>query len=71
MLEIGSVKLRIFSYPSISTVVLGAQKNRLNETGLMSYHNSFCLRNQKVNFSNTLFYLKASQYFMKLLTDHT
>ena len=26
------VKLRLFSYPSVSTCVLGAQKNRLVET---------------------------------------
>ena len=34
-----SVKLRLFSYPSIYTCVLGAQKNRLIETVLLSTHN--------------------------------
>ena len=34
-----SVKLKQFSYPSIQTCVLGAQKNRLIETVLLSTHN--------------------------------
>ena len=34
-----SIKLSIFSYPSVLTYVLGAQKNRLNETVLLSTHN--------------------------------
>ena len=33
------VKLLIFSYPSVLTFVLGAQKNRLIETVLLSTHN--------------------------------
>ena len=33
------VKLSIFSYTSIITSVLGAQKNRLVETVLLSTHN--------------------------------
>ena len=33
-----SVKLWLFSYPSVKTCVLGAQKNRLIETILMSNH---------------------------------
>ena len=37
-----SVKLYFFSYPSILTCVLGAQKNRLIETVLLSPHN-ICL----------------------------
>ena len=32
-------KLLIFSYPSFVTYVLGAQKNRLIETVLLSTHN--------------------------------
>ena len=32
-------KLSIFSYPSVLAYVLGAQKNRLNETVLFSTHN--------------------------------
>ena len=37
--QILSVKLLIFSYPSILTYVLGTQKNRLTETVLLSTHN--------------------------------
>ena len=33
------VKLRIYSYPSFPTFVLGAQKNRLMETVPLSIHN--------------------------------
>ena len=33
------LKLHLFPYPSIKTCVLGAQKNRLNETVLLSTHN--------------------------------
>ena len=33
------LKLRIFSYPSVLTFVLNAQKNRLIETVLLSTHN--------------------------------
>ena len=35
--------LRIFSYPSVLTVVLGAQKNRPIETVLLSTHNILVL----------------------------
>ena len=34
-----SVKMLIFSYPSVLTYVLGAQKNRLIETVLLCTHN--------------------------------
>ena len=34
-----SVKMLVFSYPSLIAYVLGAQKNRLNETVLLSTHN--------------------------------
>ena len=34
-----SIKLRLFSYPYILTFVLGAQKNCLIETVLLSTHN--------------------------------
>ena len=34
------VKLLIFAYPSVYTFVLGAQKNRLNETVLLSTQNT-------------------------------
>ena len=34
-----SVKVRLFSYPSVLSCDLGAQKNRLNETVLLSTHN--------------------------------
>ena len=36
-----SLKLKIFSYPLIATFVLGAQKNRLIETVLLSTHNIY------------------------------
>ena len=38
MSKIFSVKLSIFSYSSVLTFVLGAQKNRLIETVLLSTH---------------------------------
>ena len=34
-----SMELRILSYPSVLTFVLGVQKNRLIETVLLSTHN--------------------------------
>ena len=37
--QIFSVLLQIFSYPSLLTYVLGAQKNHLIETVLLSTHN--------------------------------
>ena len=37
-----SIKLRLSSYPSVPTCVLGAQKNRLIETVLLSTHNICC-----------------------------
>ena len=46
-----SVKLLIFSYPSVLTYILGAQKNRLNETDLFEYpQHMFWLRNKKIIF---------------------
>ena len=42
------VKLKIFSYPSVLTFVLGAQKNLLTETVLLSSHNIFWLMNNKI-----------------------
>ena len=39
--KIVSVKLRIFSNPSVITFVLGAQKNRLVETVLLSTYNIY------------------------------
>ena len=36
-----SVKFKIFSYPSKLTFVLGAQRNRLIETVLLSTHNIY------------------------------
>ena len=50
-----SVKLLLFSYPSILTCVLGAQKNRLIETVLLSTHNiCFELERKKVVFQYAL-----------------
>ena len=48
--QILSIKLSIFSYPSVLTYVLGANKNRLIETVLLSTHNMFWLRNKKISF---------------------
>ena len=45
-----SVKLLILSYPSVITYVLGAQKNRLIGTVLLSTHNMFWLRKRKLFF---------------------
>ena len=42
-----SVKLLIFSYPTFLAYILGAQKNRLIETVLLSTHNICWLRNMK------------------------
>ena len=39
--KISAEKLQIFSYPSVLTYVLGAQKNRVIETVLLSTHNIF------------------------------
>ena len=48
-----SAKLSIFSYPSVLTNVLGAQKNRYIEVVLLNTHNiSFGLRN-KIFFFGT------------------
>ena len=40
----------MFSYRSVLTYVLGAQKNRHNEMVLLSTHNIFWLRNKKIIF---------------------
>ena len=39
--KITSLKLSIFFYPLVLTFVLGAQKNRLIETVLLSTHNTW------------------------------
>ena len=44
-----SVKYGIFSYPSVLTFVLGAQKNRLIETVVEFPQHMFWLRNKKKN----------------------
>ena len=49
------VKLWLFSYPSFKTCVLGAQKNRLIETVLLSTHNiCFGWERRKIIFSYAL-----------------
>ena len=54
-----SVKLKLFSYQSIKTCVLGAQKNRLIETVLLSTHNiCFGWEIKKINFQSHA-YLEA------------
>ena len=55
-----SVKLWIFSYWAVSTFVLGAQKNRLNETVLLSTHNIYfgweikILKKKRQTFKNEM-----------------
>ena len=44
------LKLHLYPNPSVLTCVLGAQKNRLIETVLLSTQHMFWLRNKKVNF---------------------
>ena len=49
------MKLRLVSYPSVLTYVLGTQKNHLIETVLFEYpQHMFWLRNKKIIFSYTL-----------------
>ena len=59
-----SVKWWIFSYPSVLTYVLGAQKTRLIDTVLLSTHDIyFGWEIRKLNFWYTL--------LTKVLTSHT
>ena len=49
------MKMLIFSYPSVLTYVLGAQKNHLIETVLLSTHNiCFGCEIRKLNFHYAL-----------------
>ena len=48
------LKVSYFSYSSIKTCVLGAQKNRLIETVLEYPQHMFRLRNKKNNFQYAL-----------------
>ena len=51
----------IFSYPSVFTYVLGAQKNRLIETVLLSTHNiCFRLEIRKLKIPYALLTLKLN-----------
>ena len=50
-----SLKLWIFSNPSIQIYVLGAQKNRLSETVLLSTHN-ICFGREIKKYLRTLIY---------------
>ena len=53
--KIFSVKMLIFSNQSVLTYVMGAQKNRLNETVLLSTHNiCFGREIRKLNFRYAL-----------------
>ena len=54
-----SMKLLLFPYQSIESCVLGAQKNRLIETVLLSTHNICFGREIKKTFFNTHSYLEA------------
>ena len=55
-----SVKLSIYSYPYVLAYVLGAQKNRLSETVLLSTHN-ICFGWKIRFFCYTLLTVKACQ----------
>ena len=55
-----SVKMLIFTYPSVLTCVLGAQKNGLIETVLLSTHNiCYRLEIKKIFFLIMQPYLQA------------
>ena len=54
-----TVQLLIFSYPSILTCFLGAQKKRLIETVLLSTHNICFVLEIRKSILVTLFYLEA------------
>ena len=43
--------MQLFSYPAIETYVLGAQKNRLNETVFLSTHSRKNHLNETVSLS--------------------
>ena len=63
--------MALFSHRSVKTCVLGAQKNRLRETVLLSTQNMFWLRNKKKNFCNTplsggLYYHQLEYEFLKI-----
>ena len=59
----------IFSYPSVWTYVLGAQKNRLIETVLLSTHNiCFGREIRKLNFSYALITRERSGSVVEWLT---
>ena len=57
----------IFFYLSVKTSVLGAYKNRLVETVLLSTHNMFWLRNKKNNFLLHTFILGPGEINMVII----
>ena len=62
------VKLLIFSYPSILTCILDAQKNRLIETVLLSTHNICFVLEKRKSILVTLFYPEAcTSVFLHLI----
>ena len=61
------VQLQLLSYPLIQTCVLGAQKNRLTETVLLSTHNMFWLRNEKNNFPVRILVWRSGTYVGNLI----
>ena len=70
-----SVKLQLFSYPSVLTCVSDTQKNNLNEMVLLSTHNIFCLRIKIKSFSNSFWWpagcLKKSKIQFIQIIDST
>ena len=65
-----SQKLCIFSYPSISTFVLGAQKNRLIETVLFSTHNICFGWEIRKSFFNTLIWRPDIRWLVVWIYTH-
>ena len=66
-----NVKLQIFSYPSILTYVLGAQKKRLIETVLLSTHNiCFGWEIRKWIVSKSIFPIYCHQPLFPLFPRH-
>ena len=53
------VKLYVFSFPSILTHLLGAQKNRLTEMVLLSMHIIYFVLERRFNFQITHYSLEA------------
>ena len=68
-MKISTVSLWIFSYPSVKTYVVGAQKNCLNETVLLSTHNiSVGWEARKLTIDYALIWWEGSGSVVECLT---